>query len=274
MNNPFYYDSASDPNYATIGTSSYPMPTQNQYKCSFTGSGQIQPFTIEGTELCAYCPDVSWSGGVSCSWKKTKWGIPVLKCTWTPLVVTYKSDWCECWTTPDISLVPATTINMTIDTNININQYDTSYVLTSTPPSSTVTLTNGDITICDYTNTQDFTNDGVTYTNVPCMTLKVTVNGDSDDPLYIPIKKFAVVTSSYFPTTINIISNAANSRESNGYTYKTNTSLNMYIDTNNTSSWIYFVANISLDIYDSFGTKWDSTSTTFNLNLQSISEIV
>ncbi len=273
MSNPFFYDSASDPNYNQ-------SPTQNQYKCSFSGSGTLEPYSIEGSKLCVYEPIVSWTGGKStCSWKKKKKGWitwKTLDCDWKTLKITYKDEWCCCWKSPDIVVMPTTTIDMTIDTNININQSDPSYVLTTTPPTNTVTLTNHTISICDYTNTHDVTDEstGTTYYDVPSMTINIKTNGDSMDPIYSPQKTFAADSTGNFPTKISIVPDNESTSTSNGYTYETHMTMDMYIDKNNTSSWIYFRVKITLYIYDSFGIKLDTTSTDFNLNLKSMSKIV
>jgi hypothetical protein len=277
MSNPFVYDKLNDPNYSST---TYPSPTQNQYICSFSGSGTLTPYSIEGCDLCVYSPNVSWSGGKStCSWKKKKKGWvswKTLKCEWKTLTVTYKDDWCCCWKSPDIVILPTTTIEMNIDTNININQLDTSYVLTSTPPSSTVNLTNHTISVCDYENQHNNTdpNTGTIYYNVPSMTINIKTNGDSEDPLYIPQKTFISDASGNYPTKINIIPDSKTTKNSGGYTYETHITMDMYIDTNNTSSWIYYRVKITLYIYDSFGCKLDTTSTDFNLNLKSITKKV
>jgi hypothetical protein len=277
MSNPFFYDAANDPNYNN--TTNYPSPTQNQYKCSFSGSGTLAPYSIEGSKLCVYEPIVNWSGGkTKCSWKKKKKGWitwKTLSCDWKTLTITYKDEWCCCWKSPDIVVMPTTTIDMTVDTNININQSDASYILTSTPPTSAVNLTNHTISVCDYANIHDITaENGTTYYNLPCMTINIKTNGESVAPIYSPQKTFTVDASGNFPTKISIIPSNETETKSNGFTYKTNMTMDMYIDTNNTSSWIYFRVKITLDIYDSYGTKIDTTSTDFNLNLKSMSPVV
>lgn len=274
MSNPFFFEKFNDPSYVSI------TPTQNQYICSFSGSGTLEPYSIEGSKLCVYEPNVSWSGGKStCSWKKKKKGWvswKTLKCDWKTLTVTYKDDWCCCWKSPDIVVLPTTTIEMTVNTNINMTQSDTSYILTTTPPSSTVNLKDNTISICDYavkTDVED-PNTGTLYTDVPSMTINIKTNGDSEEPLYIPQKTFISDANGNYPTKISVIPDTKITKNSGGYTYETHIVMDMYIDKNNTSSWIYYKAKITLYIYDSYGTKLDTTSTEFNLNLKSITKKV
>jgi hypothetical protein len=269
-NNPFIYDITAD----TL-VSPYPYPTNQQYECSFSGSGTLEEFSIEGSKLCMYTPDVSWSGGKSkCSWQKSKksWSKKLI-CDWKTLTVTYKDNWCCCWKSPDIVVLPTTSIEMTMKTNININQIDSSYRLTTNPPSSNVKLKNYIISVCDYTNTQTITDpSGVVYTDVPCMTLYLKTDGKSEDPIYIPQKTFVVSNGSgQFPRKINIIPDTKTVTKSNGFKYETHIIIDMIIDKTNTTSWIYYKATVTLYIYDdTTGTKLDTTSTTFNMNLKSI----
>lgn len=273
MSNPFFYDIYSD-------TDPSDNPVEKQYSCYFSGAGEFAPYSIEGTKLCLYEPNVSWSGGkTTCGWKKKKksWGSwKSLKCEWKTLTVTYKDDWCCCWKSPDILVLPTVPIEMSLNTNININQLDKSYVLTTTPPTSTVTLTNSTISICDYSVTADITNPstGVLYPAVPCMTINIKAGEDVKDPMYIPQKTFIADANGNYPTYINIIPDIAVTTYKDGYEYETHIIMDMYIDKNNTSSWIYYKVDMTLYIFDSFGTKLDTTSTQFNLDLKSMTEKV
>ena len=271
MSNPFFYDITKDPDPSLD-------PTQSQYKCSFSGSGSLAPYSIEGTKLCAYEPNVSWSGGKStCSWKKKKkkWGSwKTLNCDWKTLVVKYEDDWGSCWKSPDIVILPATTIEMTVDTNININQLDSSYILTTTPPSSTVTLTNDSIIIADYNNQHDVTDTttGTIYPDVPSMTINIKTNGVSEPPLYIPQKEFVSDANGNYPTKTSILPDSKTTKVDDGYTYETHIIMDMYIDKNNTTSWIYYKVDLTLYIFDPYGTKLDTITSVFNLNLKSITK--
>ena len=314
MNNPFIYSKENDINASlsetfymdSSGQSSgiyignpppgyYPKPTINSYKCNFSGSGELQPYSIEGTKICTYCPEASWSGGVKCTWgdscswaKNCKWKgwkvkcdwnlkcTSIQKCEWTELTVTYKNNWCDpCWKSPDIVVLPATTVEMTINTNLNIDQFDPSYTLTTTPPTTDVLLTNHRIEICDY--------DIPVYngTNVIGYNTKLTTDTSNSGAVDAYLIQTTLVSdyqstspTGSFPTIYNIIpGDEAQITNDNGYEYQTYVKLDLYIDTNNTSSWIYFRAKITLYIYDSYGTKLDTTSTEFNINMNSLTKI-
>ena len=315
MSNPFIYNKNDDINsslaesyypnsygqisgqyYGNPNTGYYPKPVKNIYKCNFSGSGKLEAFSIAGTTT--YDVDsieYSWSGGEKCTTEKFCWGVKgckwkgtkleckvdwkcsdVVKCEWTELTLTAKTNWSETWKSSEI-ILSETTIDITIDTNLNIDQLNPDYILSITPPTDNVPLTNHRIQICDY----NLPLRDASY-NVIGYYTKMNTDTSNDSPIDAYLTQ-SILVSDYtsdqptgiFPTTYNLLpGDVATTTTEDPFTYETYVKLDLYIDTNNTSSWIYFKANFKLTIYDATtNVKIDSNECDIIINMNSITKI-
>ena len=134
--------------------------------------------------------------------------------------------------------------------------------------------TSGNLFIADYNNQHDVTDTttGTIYPDVPSMTINIKTNGVSEPPLYIPQKEFVSDANGNYPTKTSILPDSKTTKVDDGYTYETHIIMDMYIDKNNTTSWIYYKVDLTLYIFDPYGTKLDTITSVFNLNLKSITK--
>lgn len=288
-NDPFVYSYLSDPQNALLvpGATGYPPPNKQIYNCSFSGQTTIQPYSTNSETLCVPgVPNSTWSGSKVCSWSKqcwkSKWGIkicgPVLKCSWAK-VCKIKATWI-CETIPSINILPTTTVKLKISTQLNINQLDPNFRLTTTVPSSDITLTNLSIVLGNFNQKYTFNTANGPQT-LPTSQMSVSTSPSSSPPKApypnLPPCNFKAVNfttpPSYlgnYPISVNISpGTTANTTNNGSYTIKTYTKIDFYIDKTNTASWMYFKVVLTVEIWLG-GSKQSSTTNNFNLNLDNI----